>query len=373
MMETENKMESEEEASIHGDVLEAVFSRVPLIHLVPACHVCKAWERAVFSSLRWLNSLKPWLIIHTQTTRSPYVTTAHAYDPRSHVWIEINRPPIMNASPLRSSHSTLLYALSPSKFSFSFDPLHLTWHHADSPRVWRTDPIVAAVGNRIVVAGGVCDFEDDPLAVEMYDLESRTWATCQSMPTKLKESAASTWLSVAANGRKVLVTEKSLGIMYSFDPKTKGWEGPYDLNPDPCMLSSVIAFAGDRLVLLGLIGDAETVKSVKMWEVSGETFECREMGEMPMILVEKLRGENWELFPIGVSSAGDLVYIYNAGEPEEVVVCEFGRDGECRWGSVRNRMVNDRNRMGRFVFTCLEVGIGDVHKALRSENWKFDG
>ncbi|KAK9277443.1 hypothetical protein L1049_006986 [Liquidambar formosana] len=369
-MDGESRDVREEEAPIHGDVLEAVFSHVPLIDLVSPCFVSKAWKRTVSSCLRSFKTVKPWLIVYTLCTRSTYVTTAHAYDPRSHVWIEIKRPQIKYVSAVRSSHSTLLYVLSASKFSFSFDPLHLKWHHADSPRVWRTDPIVAVVGHLIVIAGGVCDFENDPLAVEIYDLETRTWATCQSMPIKLKDSAAATWLSVAVNDRKMFVTEKSSSIMYSFDPNTMNWEGPYDLRPDPCMFFSAIVFVGDRLILVGLIGDAENVKSVKMWEVNGEPFECREVGVMPTVMVEKLRGENSELASIGVSAAGDLVYIYKPSEPEEVVVWEFG-GGEGRWRSVRNTIVNDGNRMGRFVFSCSEVRIDDLQKAFGLENWKF--
>lgn len=46
-------------------------------------------------------------------------------------------PPLL----LSLSHSTLLYTLSPSKFSFLFHPLHLTWHHTDALRMWRADPL----------------------------------------------------------------------------------------------------------------------------------------------------------------------------------------------------------------------------------------
>ncbi|KAL6987642.1 hypothetical protein U1Q18_013389 [Sarracenia purpurea var. burkii] len=73
-----------------------------------------------------------------------------------------------------SSHFNLLYMLSPSKLSFSLNLLHLTWHHVEAPLVWRVDPIVVAIGRCVVVAGGTYDFEDDPLAVEIYDVESRT-------------------------------------------------------------------------------------------------------------------------------------------------------------------------------------------------------
>ncbi|KAL6192644.1 hypothetical protein ACLB2K_033730 [Fragaria x ananassa] len=202
----------EEEAPLYGDVLESILSKLHLIHLLPAYHVSKSWHRAVSSTLRFANRVKPWLVVHTQTTRFPYVVSSRAYDPASHVWLDVDHrslhhSPVKSISTLRSSHSTLLYMLSPSKFAFSLDALHFEWSHANTPPlVWRTDPIVAVVGHRVVVAGGACDYEDDPLAVEMYDVKAGTWDTCDSMPAIFKDSAASTWLSVAIEIAYLCVT-----------------------------------------------------------------------------------------------------------------------------------------------------------------------
>ncbi|THF98910.1 F-box/kelch-repeat protein At1g23390 [Camellia sinensis] len=357
-----------QEASIHGDMLETILSYVPLIDLVPASHVCKSWKRAVFSSLRHLNKPKPWLIAHTHTT-------SHAFDPRSHVWIEIKQqqPPIkqqQQISTLRSSHSNLLYMLSPSKLSFSFDPLHLTWHHTDAPLVWRVDPIVAAVGRHIIIAGGTCYFEDDPLAVEIYDVETRAWELCDPMPAILKDSSASTWLSIASDDLKLFVTEKHSGVTHTFDPETKTWSGQYDLRPDPCIFYSVIAFSDDRLILAGLIGEIDNVRGVKLWGVNCESFECEEIGEMPLEFLEKLKGESFQLSSIAVCFAGKVVNIYNPLMAEEVFMCEFV-DGGCQWWSVRNAAANRWNRMETVVFTSSKVGIEDLHRAVWSENRRF--
>lgn len=117
---------------------------VPLIDLVSAYHVSRSWNHVVFSSLRHVNKTKPWLLLHTQLQRTmaPYLTTTHTYNTHSHMQIEIRNNRISSFDfLLRSSHSTLLYTFSTSKF-FSFDPLHLTWHHMDTPRVWMTDPLL---------------------------------------------------------------------------------------------------------------------------------------------------------------------------------------------------------------------------------------
>lgn len=121
---------------IHGYVLESILSRMSLIDLVPASQVSKGWNGAVFSSLRHLITPKPWLIVHTHSTRPNAPNTMLAYDPRCGTWIKIeSRPSIKLDTVKRSSNPNLLFALSPSKLSFSLDPLHLTWHHVDPPKV----------------------------------------------------------------------------------------------------------------------------------------------------------------------------------------------------------------------------------------------
>ncbi|XP_027347590.1 F-box/kelch-repeat protein At1g23390-like [Abrus precatorius] len=371
--------EDKREAPIHGDILEAIFSHVPLIHLVPARHVSNAWKRAVSSSLRHVNPVEPWLTVHIQSNRALHVTNTFAYDPRSRAWLQIHAPHTHHSSPLRASHSSLVYTLSPTEFTFSLDPLHLTWHHAHAPRVWRTDPVVARVGTSIVVAGGVCDFEDDPLAVEMYDTESRAWVMCPSMPAILKDSTASTWLSVAVAGEKMYVTEKSSGMTCSFDCNTTTWQGPYNLRPHESVVGCVTGTIQRRLMVLGLIGDAENVKGVKLWEVKGESevgLWCEEVGEMPKEMMLKLMGEDGCFGVVGsivVNWIGDFVYVQNPMQVENMIVCEVvggGARGGWKWSTVKNLVVNDATRMGRMLFSGGDVGVHDLQTAL-SANCRF--
>ncbi|KAK8482933.1 hypothetical protein V6N11_080154 [Hibiscus sabdariffa] len=338
--------------TVHGDVLETIFSHIPLHLLLPACFVSKQWNAAVFSSLRRFNNPKPWLLLHTQSIRRPQTTAAFAYDPRSHLWLRINRklPHEHVSAALRcsSSSAAILYVLNPSEFSFSIDPLHLTWHHVNPPSVWRIDPIVAVVGHRIIVAGGACEFEDDPLAVEFYDISSRRWERTESMPATLKDSAASTWLSVTANTQTIFIMEQRSGVTHSFNPDSKTWNGPYDLRPDPNIYFSAIAFHGYKLIMLGLLGDPD------------------DTNEMPPELVEKLKGEGISFSSIRISSiAGNFFYIHNPGEPGELVALEVGDGGRCQWGSLKNPAASDRGRVAeRVVFTCSDVRLSDIGRAV---------
>ncbi|MED6150190.1 hypothetical protein PIB30_069970 [Stylosanthes scabra] len=379
-MEKAKKVEEqkeEKEAPIYGDVLEAILSHVPLVHLVPARHVSMAWKRAVSTSLQH-NPIKPWLTVHAQKPRAHHVTTSHAYDPRSRAWLQIHAPPINLSSAIRSSHSTLLYAISPTRFSFSLDNLHLQWHHVPSPRVWRIDPVVACVGSRIVVAGGVCDFEDDPLAVEMYDANSGAWIRCQSMPAILKDSSASMWLSVAVAGEMVFVMEKNSGVTYSFNCSAGIWSGPYQLRPDDGVFCCVIGTLRNRLIVAGAIGDEENVKGVKLWKVNGELgvgsgeHWCEELASMPEEMVTKLQGEDGcgAMTSMTVTTVGDFVYVGNPSEPEEMVVCEIGEGGGCEWWRLRNKVLEEGGRMQRVVVCGGDVGLEDLQRAV-SENCGF--
>ncbi|KAM7251194.1 hypothetical protein ACFE04_023077 [Oxalis oulophora] len=388
-MATIAKYEKAPISNIHGDILETILSQVPLLYLLPATQVSKTWNEAVLSSLHF-NKIKPWLLVHTQSIRPPHATSTHAYDPRSDLWIEINNQiqsePSINyqIGNLHSSHSTLLYMLSPVKFVFSLDPLHLTWHEVDAPRVWRSDPIVALVGKKIVIAGGACDFEDDPLAVEMYDVDSCTWDTCQSMPEVLLDCAASWWLSTVVCGDKLYLLEKGSGVVHCFDPSLKLWSGPYDFCPDKRFYHVEFGCVdNDRLIIIGLCGDSSNLEKVIIWEVDCKSHDngkllFKEIGEMPKEMVKKLKGESYRVTSVTVNMMGNFLYIHNPAAPEEIIVSEmvvngegtFG--GEWKWSSVRNIVVNDRTRiMHKFVFTCGNVGLGELANASKCENWKF--
>lgn len=234
--------------------------------------------------------------------------------------------------------------------------------------MWRTDPIVAKVGTRVVVAGGACEFEDDPLAVELYDMESRAWVTCKSMPAMLKSASASTWISVTVVGENMLVTEKNSGVTYSFNTITMTWEGPYDLRPDRSVFYCVTGVLSGKLAVAGLVGEAGDVRDVKLWAVKGELGSgMEEIGSMPKEMVEKLKGGS-EFGSVEVVWVGDFVFLRNTLVPEELVVCEVLDGNLCEWKSVMNAAVNGGTRM---VFCGGDVQMEDLQRAVLSEKRTF--
>ncbi|CAA7036006.1 unnamed protein product [Microthlaspi erraticum] len=373
-----------EESSIDGDILASILSKLPLLDLDSACHVSKSWNRSAFFSLRLLKTM-PWLIVYRQRRFPPCTMAAKAmaYDPKSDEWIElITASPVEHLSAARSAHSTLLYALSPTKFSFSVDAFHLNWRHVAPPRVWRIDPIVAVVGQSLIVAGGVCEFEDDKVAVECLDIESggAVWERCESMPDFLWNSASSTWLSVAASSEKMYVTEKRSGMACSFDPETRSWTELLDLSPvdehggDCKLYSRVMGFAGNRLIMAGITGDDYNPTGIELWEiVSNESLlnlKFETIGSMPKACFGKLRGvdSDWPLTSIALNAVGDMVYVHNATETGEIVAAEIEEGKLCKWRTLRNADATwNRSDAGeRVMVACSNVSFSDLKSAFKN-------
>ncbi|ESQ34440.1 hypothetical protein EUTSA_v10007835mg [Eutrema salsugineum] len=379
-----NNNGEEEECSIDGDILVSIVSILPLLDLDSASQVSKSWNRAVFSSLRRLKTM-PWLFVYRQRISPPYTmaSTAMAYDPKSDEWIQLKTSsPVEHVSSARSSHSTLLFALSPARFSFSVDAFHLNWRHVVPPRVWRVDPIIAVVGRSLIIAGGVCEFEDDRLAAELLDIESgaaSVWERCESMPELLWASASSTWLSVAASSEKMYVTEKRSGVACCFDPETRSWTELLDFSPvdeeDDCKLySRVIGFAGNRLIMAGITGDEDNPTGIKLWEIvvsneSSMNLKFESIGAMPKACLDKLRDSDLSLTSISFNAVGDMVYIHDAAEVGEIVAAEMEGGKLCKWRTLRNADAtwNKSHAREKVIVACSNVSFSDLKRAVRDD------
>ncbi|KAI3878129.1 hypothetical protein MKX03_036928 [Papaver bracteatum] len=372
--ENQQQEKAEEETPLRGDLLVDIISCLPTILLVPSSYVSRSWEHAVISCLRDPSRAKPCLVVHIQNRRNLSLVMSRAYDPGSNVWIEFTGPsPTTYTSSLRSSCSNTLYMLTPSKFSFSKDPFHETWHEFAAPRIWRADPAVAIVGSCVVVAAGAYYFEEAPREVEVYDIASPGWSMCQPLPVVLRNSAAASWLSVDVQDHKMYLLDKQSGKLCWLDTNTKIWsEGcsTLTLHPDPSIYFSVFGFAGDRLILVGLMGDSENAKSLGIWEVNCNGFDCEEIGKMPREMFERIKNVNPILSSIDISLAENFIYIYDSSNPSDIYFLDLTA-GACEWGSVRSSFFNDRVLMNMFTFTCSKVGLCDLRKAFTFESRRF--
>uniref|UniRef100_A0A0D9YDR9 F-box domain-containing protein n=1 Tax=Oryza glumipatula TaxID=40148 RepID=A0A0D9YDR9_9ORYZ len=374
------------EMDLYGDVLESVVERVPAADLAASARVSREWLRAVRAALRRRPRRLPWLVVHLHGRRR---RTA-AYDPHSGAWVTV--PAARHDTPshvrlVRGAGGDRVCALSLSGLAVSGDPLGKDVCVAlKAPGVWRVDPVFAAVGDRVVALGGACQLAlgegEDASVVEVH--ESGSWTACGPMPAELRESAAATWLSVAATDQRVYLTDRSTGWASWFDPAKQQWGPTCRLRPDATVSTWGLApgrGGAERLVLFGAkrCGRAEQAKSrvvIQAWEVDGDGLALSRGAAhdtMPGEMSERLfpRDEDGdeedeeEMSPsIGVCGNAAGGYVYNAADPAIGAVLYELRDGVGsaveRWEWVPCAPSVEAEPLGRFILACSPVGLDEL-------------
>lgn len=375
--ETEERDDEKGPPSLPGELADEILRRLSTADLAAALCVSPAWRRAVHAALRCCPRRKPWLFLHTQRRRSSgELAAAHAYDPHSCTWLRVpaaSAPrPSLSAAVGAVPCADLLYELTPSRLTLRHGSLGGTWRRVGEPRAWRTDPVVAAVGEQLVIAGGAWE---DPCDVEVFRTDGRAppgggAAACEPLPEAFRASASATFLSAAAEGRKVHVIERSSGLFCSLDVETRKWGPTRELRPDPSVCVSAISSSGEGLLLLaGLQQDGDGGgASLKLWAVDGDTLACTAIGEMPKEMADRLgnAGDLSLSSSFEFTAVGDFGYIYRPSDPTAIFSCEIAAGG-CNWTEVQAAppAAAAENPMDRYVFTCSRVGIEDLLGVLR--------
>jgi hypothetical protein len=288
---------------------------------------------------------------------------------------------------LHGSRGDRACALSASGLDIAGDPLGTSACVVlKAPEVWRVDPVLAAVGDRVVAIGGACQLLADvqgDAAVEVH--ENGSWTACGPMPAALRESAAGTWLSVAGTEQRVYLVDRSAGWASWFDPSKRRWGPTRRLRPEERVSTWGIApgaGAGpERLVLFGAKrcrrgGGANTNKSnvtIQTWEVDGDTLDLlpgAAHGTMPSEMSGRLflQDDDDEEVLLSTGVCGNAVggYVYNAAEPANgAVLYELHESGRVeRWEWVPSAPLLGADPMGRAILACSPVAIDKLPRGL---------
>ncbi|XP_042471781.1 F-box/kelch-repeat protein At1g23390-like [Zingiber officinale] len=364
-------------SSIHGDVLEEVVSRVSALDLLHVSRVSRGWRTAAISSLL-CRRRPPCLLLRLQSRRR---ASAHVYDPISGAWRDVPIPPEASLHGLDAPRVAALasslsggprfYALSSSKLALAADPLGTAWRDLEPPRCWRTDPTVALVGTRLVVAGGGCALEGNAGSVEMCDAYGGGggcwWEPCEAMPEAFRLSPA---ISAAASERRLYVVERQPPFGASwFDTETRRWGPTRSLSvPDPTARHVAIGFSNGRLLLAAAGGSGMgwgwAAESVRVWMVEEETLEVASeevVAEMPREMVAALAedgGGGWGLPSIGFLCESDFAYFYNPVYLKEFFLCEQQAAGGsgCRWQRVEPPACVEQRPIDKVALGCCQNG-----------------
>ncbi|BAH91685.1 F-box/kelch-repeat protein At1g23390 [Oryza sativa Japonica Group] len=315
---------------LHGDLLECVLLRVPHGELTasPAL-VSREWRRAAREAHQRHRRRRrhlPCLVAHVHGAAAGVGRSTHVYDPRAGAWASDGWR-VAGALPVRRcacAGGDRVYALSLASMAVSEDAVGAAWRELPPPRVWRVDPVVAAVGPHVVVLGGGCGATAAAGVVEVLD-EGAGWATCPPMPAPL----ASRWVSSAASERRVYVVERRTGWASWFDPAARQWGPARQLQlPEGNNTASVESWAACGVTTSGGGGASERLLvlagggggKVSLWGVDGDTLlldaEANNTS-MPPEMSERLGGAG----SIAAAAAGAASgYVYNASEPSKGAV-----------------------------------------------------
>ncbi|XP_047092090.1 F-box/kelch-repeat protein At1g23390-like [Lolium rigidum] len=378
---------------LYGDTLESVVERVPAADLAATACVSREWLRAVRSALRRRprRPLLPWLLVHLHGRRCRRRTCA--YDPHSGAWLTVEAPrqPATSSPPpyvrvVHGAHGDRACALTASSLDVAGDPLGTSAPVSLSPPgAWRADPVLAAVGDRLVALGGACQLLAAPEDTGVEVHEGGSWAACGPMPAELRESAAATWLSVAATEQRVYVADRTTGWASWFDPSKRRWGSTRRLRPDAGVSTWGIApgRAGAGLVLFGAKrcrGDeanATTAKSeviVQTWEVDGDALDLSPSGAMAMptemsgrLFPREDDDDDEVLVSIGVCGNAVGGYVYNAAAPANGAVFYEMQEGSGvveRWEWVPSAPLLPAEPLGRAVVACSPVAVDMLSRRL---------
>ncbi|XP_057855999.2 F-box/kelch-repeat protein At3g24760 [Cryptomeria japonica] len=335
-MAAETNGEGSISQSLPDDVMEMIVAFLSISDLPRAALVCKQWHSFIASSpicrelSHSLHKCKPWLFLVGAKKRR-----CLGFDPGARRWIRL---PPFSLNPdeqdvIIMEGDGFIFSISGDRLKFMNSFLNpRKWREsAAAMQVWRQNPLICHDRGKLIMIGGVHEFEENPLSVEMLDLKSGEWEMCDPLPGEFGQKASSTWLSSAVFSGKIYVLEKWKGDFCCYELQSKRWGKVMSVRPlassssSQCVKYFCLA-CRIGLVLAGLIRENGDL-SFRMYIVEENKMECKEGTElrMPDEMLKLIAGretseeeEEEEEYSsssyaehIECRGEGDLVYVFS--------------------------------------------------------------
>ncbi|KAH7682404.1 F-box domain-containing protein [Dioscorea alata] len=324
------------EAIIPDDILEKVFSFMPIACVVRLASVCWRWYRVVHSISSWTSMLpqKPWYFMFTSSDS----IDGHAYDPSLRKWYSITLPCHVKSNWISSASGGLVSFMENEKSCeiCIFNPLVKgcrilqgppAAHNPDYSAIamsvnQKSNSYTLAVAKSKQIPG---DYLQWDFSIDIYESENCSWVT------SIKEVLMG-WRggdeSVICNGvfycliyatGIVGASEWRHGLIaHDLSARTHCSSLLSMAIPVPCSLTcGRLMNLKDKLVMVGGIGKQDRpdiIKGIGIWELCKK--EWREVARMPHKFFQGF-GELDDVF----ASCGmeDLIYIQSYGAPALLV------------------------------------------------------
>ncbi|CAM6098891.1 unnamed protein product [Calypogeia fissa] len=347
---------------ISGEVLDLILARLPVTTLLTAGQVCKDWS-ALIRSRRFIEFYdkvalrKSWFFQCCVNYLCPAKNQGYGYEPETKKWHLISSQcfPTDRGNAFAGSPDGCLYSIfSLTDLSYKRELLSNLWERAPAMHNSRNSPLLGLVesesesssatdlkSHKLIVAGGVSFFEEDDLAVEIYDSSLGSWELCQSLPVEFRGNCSRHWMTSAIAKGKFYIAEKYSGSTAVLDSDTKVWSSVKTLRPPGVVHSHLLSCQG-RLLLAGscYVNDSH---SFKIWEVNEETMEC---GPILASMASELLSSCFDAGEDGQErkgeglqcvAYGDLIYVFfpiyfrELTRDNQVVVCDLSSGSSVSW------------------------------------------
>ncbi|RZS04709.1 hypothetical protein BHM03_00035103 [Ensete ventricosum] len=313
------------------DILEKIFSVLPIESIIRAACVCKVWYHIIHSvRYTWVNKLpqKPWYFMFTANEAA----AGYAYDPVLGKWYNIDLPCIEKSNWFVSSSNGLVCFMDSDSESriFVCNPIIRDWKRIlEPPGVFPDHTSLAISVDRsshrytiVVVKSKLLpdDFSQSEISVHTYNSERKSW---ESSMNAVLPGWRGGYESVICNGvLYYLIHSTGLAgtadfrhrlMMYDISATTPHVLSMHATIPVPCSLTCCrLINLKERLVMVGGIAKYEKlsiIQGIGIWErdAAGEWVE---VARVPRRFIHRF-GELDDVFPS--TGTDDLIFIHSYG------------------------------------------------------------
>ncbi|KAG0614339.1 hypothetical protein M758_6G169500 [Ceratodon purpureus] len=369
-------------SQLSDDMVEFILARLPLFPLKTSRKVCKRWEAIIntpqFENLhKELGEQQPWLVCYCVNNLVSSKSHGVVYDVESDTWITL--PPLQFPSHNYGSlagASGLVYAIAgPGEDRFRYmltssstspENFGETWYETPAMAFPRSAPVVSVAlgtgrtgfGHKVVVAGGVPDFEAEHSAVEVFDSETGAWEVYDDLPDDFSESSSRAWMSGVVCDNKFYVSLIHSWSIHVLDLCTKEWAAIEWEHPQNLICHHVMAI-GSTLVVAGLCGDADQPEEIvlKIWKVSLKSNRLIQIGLMPRQVMATL-GRQSALPRYNFLMTENLLYVSNSDAQDSALVVGEVSLQECKtqWRCLPS-LSTSGHRFDHMITFCSSISI----------------
>ncbi|XP_039129081.1 F-box/kelch-repeat protein At3g24760-like [Dioscorea cayenensis subsp. rotundata] len=363
-------------SQLSRDLIEVIFSKLPLRSLVRSAAVCRHWRTVVTDpSFPSPHRRRPWFFIYGHNNVSPHLNQAFAFDPddSAAAWVPL-RLPLCPPDYFSGSGGFFLATTSSSSLLVSPLPRSHLFHPTPPLSFPRSNPLVSvfAPGPKLLVVGGarliggLVDIEA-PLATEIFDpsTDPSSWQLCPPLPHDFRSGNSSQWLSSAlVSGRHFFVHGIYSSLISSFDLHLRSWSPVRLLRPPGVLFSFLLPSRSSTLLLAALATNPDASPSLFIWSVDSTSLAFDRIGAMPPEMLSQLfdggADDDSRFASLKCVGLDGLVYVFNEDHSKAYPAAYCQVDGStCTWRLVPS-LPFPVNRFHKVIAFCSPVPLASL-------------